>query len=97
MIFSLPLPHTILNVTLVPWCIVDCFDDIDDSLYAFNTLFDEVLDKHAPIRKVKIQGRPSLYIPDDIREPMKSRDPRRKIARRTNNPDAWAVKREIRS
>lgn len=27
------------DISMVPWCIVDCFDDIDDSLYAFNTLF----------------------------------------------------------
>ena len=93
------------DISMVPWCIVDCFDDIDDSLHAFNTLFNEVLDKHAPIRKVKIRGRPSPYITDEIRELIKSRDRWRKIARRTSNPDAWIVyknlrndvKREIRS
>ena len=46
---------------MVPWCIVDCFGDIDD------TLFSEVLGKHAPIKKVKIRGRPSPYITDEIR------------------------------
>ena len=81
---------------MVLWCNGDCFDDIDDTLYAINTLFNEVLDKHSPIRKVKIRGRPSPYITDEIRELMKSRDRWRKIARRTSNPDAWA-KREIRS
>lgn len=93
------------DISMVLWCLVDCFDDIDDSLYAFHTLFNEVLDKHAPIRKVKIRGRPSPYIPDKIRELMKSRDRWRKIARRTSNADAWVaytnlrndVKREIRS
>ena len=90
---------------MVPWCTVDCFDDIDDSLYAFNTLFNELLDKHAPIKKVKIRGRPSPYMTDEIREFMKTRDRWRKIARSTSNPDAWVtytnlrndVKREIRS
>lgn len=37
------------DISMVPWCIVDCFDDIDDRVYALNTLFSEVLDKHAPI------------------------------------------------
>ena len=59
---------------MVPWYIVDYFNDIDDSLCALNTLFNEVLDKQAPIRKVKIRGRPSPYITDKIRELMKSRD-----------------------
>ena len=93
------------DISMVPWCIVDCFDDIDDRVYALNTLFSEVLDKHAPIKKVKIRGRPSPYITDEIRELMKSRDRWRKIARRTGKPDAWTtyknlrndVKRKIRS
>ena len=33
------------DISMVPWCIVDCFDDIDDRVYALNTLFSEVLDK----------------------------------------------------
>ena len=37
---------------MVPWSIVDCADDIDDSLYAFNTLFNKVLDNQ------KSLGRP---------------------------------------
>ena len=93
------------DISMVPWCIVDCFDDIDDRVYALNTLFSEVLDKHAPIKKVKIRGRPSPYITDEIRQLMKSRDRWRKIARRTGKPDAWTtyknlrndVKRKIRS
>ena len=76
---------------MVRWSIVDCFDDIDDSLNAFSTIFNEVLDKHAPIRKVKIRGRLSRYITDEIRELMKSRDLWRRIARRTSNSDAWTV------
>ena len=76
---------------MVPWCIVDCFDDID------NTLFSEVLGKHAPIKKVKIRGRPSLYITDKIRELMKSRDRWRKIARRIGKPDAWTTYKNLRN
>ena len=85
------------DISMVPWCIADCFDDIDDSLYAFNALFNEVLDKHVPIRKVRIRGRPSPYITDEIRELMKSRDRWRKIARRTSSPDAWTVYEKLRN
>ncbi|XP_068750911.1 uncharacterized protein [Montipora capricornis] len=85
------------DISMVPWCIVDCFDDIDDSLYAFNTLFNDVLDKHAPIRKVRIRGRPSPYITDEIRELMTSRDRWRKIARRSSSPDAWTVYKKLRN
>ena len=33
------------DISMVPWCIVNCFDDIDDRVYTLNTLFSEVLDK----------------------------------------------------
>ena len=63
----------------------------------FNTLFNEVLDKHAPIRKGNIRGRPSPYITDEIRELMKARDRWRKIARRKSNPDAWVTYKNVRN
>lgn len=43
------------DISMVPWCIVDCFDDIDDRVYALNTLFSEVLVKHAPIKKSRFE------------------------------------------
>ena len=36
----------------VPWCMVDLFDDVDDKVSVFNTLFQEVLEVHAPIKSI---------------------------------------------
>ena len=52
----------------------------------------------------KVRGRPNLCITSEIRELMRTRDQWRKLARRSNDPLAWAgyrnykqeVKREIR-
>ena len=43
-----------------PWSVVDCFDDLEDSLNAFYLLFNEILDCHAPVKKVKIRNRPNF-------------------------------------
>ena len=87
-----------------PWSVIDIFDDVDDKLYAFHQIFDDILDSHAPIKVVKIRSRPNPCVTAEIRALMKTRDHWRKLARKTNDPLAWAgyknfkreVKRELR-
>ena len=88
----------------VPFHMVSCFDDLDDQVEAFNCLFLDVLDKHAPIKRIKIKSRPNPFITPEIRQLMKTRDKWHKSAIRTNDKMHWnayrsfrqEVKREIR-
>lgn len=77
------------------------FDDDIDKLFAFNELFCDIVDRRAPIKKIKIRGRPLPYVTDEIRQFMKAREDWRKIARKTNHPYAWSayknLKREVKS
>lgn len=43
------------DISLIPWSVVDCFDEVNDSLHAFNLLFNEVLDEHAPVSTIKLR------------------------------------------
>ena len=51
----------------VPWCIIDLFDDVDDKVSAFNTLFQEVLEVHAPIKSVRVKKNPAPWISNQSR------------------------------
>ena len=62
------------------------FHDVIDKLFAFNELFCDIVDRRAPIKKIKIRGRPLPYVTDEIRQLMKAREDWRKIARKTNDP-----------
>ena len=101
--------HAYICVTLTytpwaPWSIVDVFDDVEDKLYAFDLLFTEILDRHAPVKTFKARGKPNPCVTDNIRGLMKTRDDWRKKAKKTNDPLSWTayryfrqeVKREIR-
>ena len=79
-----------------PWSIVEVFDDGDDKLHAFDLLFNEILDRHAPIRSIKVRGKPNPCITEEIRELMKSRNVWRKTARRTNDPHAWSTYKNLK-
>ncbi|CAB4040195.1 Hypothetical predicted protein, partial [Paramuricea clavata] len=89
------------DVALAPWSIIDAFDDVEDKLQAFNSLFIDILDKHAPIKTFKIRGRPNPCVTENIRELMKTRDRWRKRAKETNDPEAWIeyknLKHKVRS
>ena len=75
---------------------MEVFDDVDDKLHAFDLLFNEILDHHAPIRSIKVCGKPNPCITEKIRKLMKSRNVWRKTARRTNDPDAWSTYKNLK-
>ena len=94
--------HT--DVSQAPWSILDTFDDPEDKLYAFDSLFNDILDEHAPVKTIKIRGRANACVTDEIRELMKTRDYWKAKARKSKDPLHWSayknfhreVKREIR-
>jgi hypothetical protein len=91
-------------MSYAPWSVINVFDDIDDKLNAFNLILNNILDLHAPIKRVKVRSRQNPFITEEIRCLMKTRDHWRKLARQTNDTLAWAayrnfkkeVRREIR-
>ena len=73
----------------VPFHIVDLFDDPDDEVHGFNCLFLQVLDEHAPIRRIRINSRPNPFITPEIKGLMNTRDVWHKKARKTNDKLNW--------
>ena len=61
------------DITLAPWSTVDVFDAVEDKLYAFDLLFTEIFDRHAPVKTFKARGKPSPCVTNNIRGLMKTR------------------------
>ena len=84
--------------------IANIFDDLDDHVYVFNSLFLDVLSDHATIKQEKIESRPNPFITPEIRELMRTRDNWHKKAIKTKDQLHWntycffcqEVKHEIR-
>ena len=85
-------------MSFAPWSVLEIFDDVDDKLHAFDLLFNEILDHHAPIRSIKVGGhdKPNPCITKETRELMKSRNYWRKRARRTDNPADWSTYKTLK-
>ena len=90
----------------VPFHMINFFDDFDDKVHAYNCLFTDVLNIHAPVKLRKIRTRPNPYITPEIKHLMNTgtRDLWRKKAIKTMDKLHWnayrffrqEVKREIR-
>ena len=61
------------DMSFASWSVLEIFDNVDDKLLAFNLLFNEILDHHAPIRSIKVRGKPNPCITEETHELMKSR------------------------
>ena len=92
------------DLSLVPWHMVYFFDDIDSQVETFNSLFLDVLDQHAPIKRIKIKSRSHPFVTPEIKQLMKTRDRWHRKAIQTNDKLCWngyrffrqEVKRELR-
>ena len=84
------------DMSSAPWSVVEVFDYVDDKLHTFDLLFNEILDHYAPIRSIKVRGKPNPCITEEIRELMKSRNVWHKTAHRTNDPHAWSTYKNLK-
>ena len=80
------------------------FDDIDSQVQTFNSLFLDVLDQHAPIKRIKIKSHSNPFVTPQIKHLVKTRDRWHRKAIQTNDKLCWngyrffrqEVKRELR-
>ena len=57
-----------------PFHMINFFDDFDDKVHAYNCLFTDVLNIHAPVKLTKIKTRPNPSITPEIKHVMNTRD-----------------------
>lgn len=73
------------------WFVVEVFDDVDDKLYVFDLLFNEIFDYYVLIRLIKVCGKLNFCIMEEICEFMKFRNVWCKIVCRINDLYVWFI------
>jgi hypothetical protein len=61
------------DLVAAPWFLLDLFDDVDDNVFTFNTLFGGVFDDHAPVKTVRVKKNCAPWISRSIRKEMDKR------------------------
>ena len=67
------------EVARLPWSVLDVFDEVDDKLLVFNSLLNDVLSLHAPLKSIRTKKHPAPWITKSVCDEM---DRRNKLLRR---------------
>lgn len=77
------------ELALAPFHMTFFFDERDDQMDSFNILFQEILDEHAPVKRIRFKSRPNPFVTQEIRQLMKTRDKWSAKAKKTNEKLHW--------
>ena len=74
-----------------PWDAAYVFDDINDVLSSIETMLNDVLDQHIPLKSKRVK-RPNqtVWMTQEILHSMKTRGQLLKKARNSNSPENWS-------
>ena len=63
------------DLDMVPFrTVMNVFDDIDDKLYAFESLFHTIVNQHAPLKQAHVRGGQVPYLTDEWRKAIRHRN-----------------------
>lgn len=81
----------------VPWSTIEIIDDIDEAWSIWKSLFRQVIDQHAPIRKFRAKQSQCKWHTEEIEELKLVRDEYHSRAINNQDPHDWAVYRKLRN
>ena len=88
----------IQDLQMAPFSIVEVFDEVDDKLYAFEQLYYEILNEHAPLKQTIVRGNQVPYMTEQWRKAIRHGNKlwRLFISDRTDaNYDHYKIQRNI--
>ncbi|PFX24876.1 hypothetical protein AWC38_SpisGene10518 [Stylophora pistillata] len=86
------------DFSTLPLSVIYYSNDPDEQLETLNTLISECLERHAPLRKVRVTRPPAPWMKDPlIEELQKKRDSARFTAHQTSTDAAWHEFRSVRN
>ena len=85
------------DLDTAPFQIASIFDDPDDHLWAWQCLFNDICDEHAPWKEVKGRSSSDPWITCDIRYKMNRRYKLFKAAASTKCPQQWTEYKRVRN
>ena len=82
----------------LPLSIIYGLDSPDDMVHGFNTLFGECIERHAPLKRMKVTCPPAPWMnSDQIRKLQVEREKLGREAHEKNTDDSWYAFREVRN
>lgn len=81
----------------IDWSIIDNCNDIDSAVEAWNNVFSEVANRHAPIKKTRVKGLHAPWMTPILSDAMRDRDFHHRKAVKTNSKFHWDQFKKIKN
>ena len=62
------------DLHIIPFHVMDVFDDADDKLFVFESLYNDVVNEHAPVKQVYVRGNQVPYMTEEWRKAIRHRN-----------------------
>jgi len=82
----------------LPLPVIYGLDSPDDIVHGLNTLFGDCIERHAPLKRMKVTRSPAAWMnSDQIRKLQAQREKLGREAHEKNTDDSWTAFREVRN
>ena len=85
------------DLSKVSWEDVLCENDVDNAYLNFETKFNNILNKHAPIRKKRVRNKETPWMNAHIMQKMRERDKMKSQAKSSGCENQWNMYRQLRN
>ena len=85
------------DLSKVSWEDVLCENDVDNAYLNFETKFNNILNKHAPIRKKSVRNKETPWMNAHIMQKMRERDKMKSQAKSSGCENQWNMYRQLRN
>jgi len=83
------MDNLLSDLESAPWQITEVADDIDEKWESWKKLFFDVVDSHAPLKKVRVKKDQVDWIDAELRSLMRSRNYYRREYHKSHSQDHW--------
>ena len=85
------------DLNAVPWSVIEGVEDIDEQVFIWEHLFNEVADSHAPIRFRRVKGVKNPWVSPDLIKMRYDKQFYFKKAKSTNSSHHWKKYKSLRN
>ena len=85
------------DLARAPWNVVEIYDSVDDQCDMWKSVFETVIDKHMPTKKMRVREKDIPYMTEDWKKAIKNKRKYAQLFARSRTPENWELKRKWRN
>ena len=80
-----------------PWHVGQLFDDVDDQVYVWNALMNNILDEVAPVKKMRVRDKDVPYMTSHWKSAIRAKRKANDKYLKNKTPENWELRRKARN